>query len=97
MNRPRRIDWTRVLDDIAFVLSAPGPDDAQPQLIGQILLARELNVARGTLRGWMEGSEPKHSDGEKLLDRWRVLTGKSREFAPTMVVVLSAGDFKDGR
>ncbi len=77
------VDWPTLLDELAHVL---GDDD--PAAPGRRVpcstsaLARELSVARMTLVGWMDGSEPKHADGEVLLDRWCALTGKHRTFAP---------------
>ena len=55
-----------------------------------IQLAEALKIPRGTLRGWMDGSEPRHTDGEALLDRWCRMTGKARIFAPTERRSLSA-------
>jgi hypothetical protein len=70
-----RINWPAVLSDIGYQLG-----DGEPCSLS--MLARELGIARMTLQGWIDGSEPKHADGEQLLDRWRSLTGKPREFAP---------------
>lgn len=86
-----RIDWSRVLADIAYVLGEPDPDHSDTRVpCSQERLAAALGVARGTVRGWMDGSEPKHGDGERLLDRWCRLTGKSRIFAPLHRRPLSA-------
>jgi len=75
-----RIDWAAVLDDIAYMLGEV--DGAGRVPVSTVVLATELAVARGTLRGWLEGSEPRHTDGERLLARWCQLTGKPRTFAP---------------
>ncbi len=86
-----RIDWPQVLADIAYLLGEP--DIANPDVrvpCSQERLALSLGVARGTLRGWMDGSEPKHGDGEALLQRWCALTSKARVFAPTERRPLSA-------
>ncbi len=72
----RSIDWPKLLEDLAILLG----EQNQPCSVFE--LAHQLSVPRGTLRGWIDGSEPKHADGEKLLDRWRALSGKPREFAP---------------
>ncbi|HMX12142.1 MAG TPA: hypothetical protein PKE61_14640, partial [Burkholderiaceae bacterium] len=78
-----RIDWRRLLGDIAYMLGEPDPGNPDVRVpCSQERLASALGVARGTLRGWMDGSEPKHGDGERLLDRWVRLTGKARIFAP---------------
>lgn len=76
------IDWPAVLADIAYQLGEMDPTTQRRTPLGRRLLARELNVADGTVRGWQEGSEPRHADGEMLLARWRALTGKPQEFAP---------------
>jgi hypothetical protein len=77
------IDWPRLLSDLAYLLGEAAPNGIGPRVPCNIqALADHLSVPRGTLRGWIDGSEPKHADGEQLLDRWRVLTGKPREFAP---------------
>lgn len=77
------IDWPALLGDVAYLLGDADPADADRRVaVSTSRLAVLLGVPRGTLIGWMEGSEPKHADGEKLIDRWRVLTGKPREFAP---------------
>ena len=90
MSEPR-IDWPAVLGDLAYQLGDPAPGNPDARVpCSQERLASALGVARGTLRGWMDGSEPKHGDGEKLLDRWRVLTGKPRIFAPLERRPLSA-------
>lgn len=85
------IDWPKLLEEVALCLGDP-----DPQLAGQrvpcstLQLADQLAVARGTLRGWLDGSEPKHADGEQLLARWCALTGKDRIFAPRQTRPLSA-------
>lgn len=57
-------------------------------------LARELDIPRSTLRGWIEGQQPGHSDGERLLEYWIKATGKSREQIPRERQSLSAADFR---
>lgn len=86
-----RIDWPALLSDLAHVLGEPdaaNPDARIP--CSTSALARELGIARMTLMGWMDGSEPKHADGEALLLRWCQMTGKARAFAPTERRSLSA-------
>lgn len=78
-----RIDWPKLLEDVAYLLGEPS--QANPDLriaVSQEKLATALDVSRGTLRNWMDGSEPRHSDGETLLFRWCSLSGKARTFAP---------------
>jgi hypothetical protein len=80
----KSIDWPVLLDDIAYIVGEPDPGNPEVRVpCSQNQLANALDVPRGTLRGWMDGSEPRHTDGEKLLDRWCRLTGKGRGFAPT--------------
>lgn len=86
-----RVDFTKVLDDIAYLLGDARLDN--PLLrdpCSQEKLAEALDVPRGTLRGWIDGSEPRHADGEKLLVTWCRLTGKARTFAPASRVLYSA-------
>ena len=76
-----RIDWPKVLDDIAYLLG--DPLQANPILreaVSERELAQHLHVARSTIRGWVEGSEPRHADGEVLIAHWCRLTGKARTF-----------------
>lgn len=78
-----RIDWPTVLSDIAYMLGEPDPANLQVRVpCSQHRLAAELRIVRGQLRNWLDGSEPKHADGEAVLARWSSLTGKDRVFAP---------------
>lgn len=91
MTARHSIDWPRVLGDIAHLLGDPehgNPDARVP--CSQERLSTALDVPRGTLRGWMDGSEPKHGDGQRLLQRWHAMTGKALEFAPLERRPLSA-------
>lgn len=65
-----RTDWFRVLADLARAGA------------GNRAVARRLHVARSTVLGWKSGSEPRHSDGELLLDLWVEATGRPRDEAP---------------
>jgi hypothetical protein len=85
-----RIDWPKVLGEIAYMLGEPVPDGRQRLPCSEVALAAVLEVPRSTLKGWIDGSEPKHSDGERILWRWCVLSGKPRSFAPTERASLSA-------
>lgn len=53
-------------------------------------LAASLGVPRSTLRGWLDGSQPSHPDGERLIAEWMRVTGKPREQVPTERRTLSA-------
>lgn len=85
-----RVDWCRVLGDIAHLLGDVDQPSPTRMPCSQEQLAAALKIPRGTLRGWMDGSEPRHTDGEALLDRWCRMTGKARIFAPTERRSLSA-------
>jgi len=45
-------------------------------------VADHLGVPPSTLLGWKAGSEPKHVDGERLLDLWRAITKRERGDRP---------------
>jgi hypothetical protein len=53
-------------------------------------LAQELGIPRSTIRGWIDGQTPNHTDGERILRYWMQYTGKSREQIPTERPVFSA-------
>jgi len=87
-----RIDWPKVLDDIAYLLGEPQQgNELLRDSVSQEKLAAAIGFPRGTLRNWMAGSEPKHSDGEVLIAWWLRLTGKARTFIPLDRYVHSAG------
>ena len=86
-----RIDWPRVLEEIAHLLgdAEPGfPERVIP--LGAIRLGQALDRPKSTVQGWQLGSMPRHDDGEMLIDRWCQLTGKAREFVPRERRSLSA-------
>jgi hypothetical protein len=90
-----RTDWSSILADLAYLLGEPDPSNREDRTAcGERVLAAHLDVARSTLKGWIDGSEPKHSDGEMLLQRWCALTGKARSFAPLRRVSMSAADVR---
>lgn len=65
-----RIDWFRVLADLNY------------QGLRSQQIADRIQVARTTVVGWKQGAEPKHADGETLLELWVAITGKPRKYAP---------------
>jgi hypothetical protein len=86
-----RIDWPTLLDEIAYMLGDPLPENAELRVpVSVHRLADHLQVARGTLRGWQDGAEPRHGDGEVIIGHWCRLTGKARTFVPVDRYVLSA-------
>ena len=90
-----RIDWPQLLGDMAHLFGEPGPGNPDARTpCSTAKLSTHLDVPRTTLIGWMDGNEPKHMDGERLLLRWCTLTGKPREFAPLERRGLSAAQMR---
>lgn len=90
----QQIDWSRVLEDIAWQLGEA--DLAFPHVrrpAGTRAMAAALHINRSTLLRWVDGAEPRHSDGEMLLAHWCRMTGKSLTFAPRCRASLSAAKF----
>jgi hypothetical protein len=86
-----RIDWSKMLDDIAYLLGDPAPENPLLRVsVSQEKLAKAIGFPRGTVRYWMEGSEPRHGDGEVLIAHWCRLTGKARTFVHVRHYALSA-------
>lgn len=76
-----RIDWPKVLDDIAYLLGEPqAGNDLLRTPVSEKRLAEALQRPRMTVKGWLDGSEPRHSDGEVIITHWERLTGKARTF-----------------
>lgn len=94
MTEPLPIDWVRVLEDIAFALGEPVPDGRQRVPAGASTTAQYLGVSRGALRGWLDGAEPRHSDGELITLAWCRLTGKGQPFVPRTRRALSASQVR---
>lgn len=97
MNADRypHIDWPRLLGDLQYLLGEAANDGSGVVTpAGTPTLAAYLGVKRTTLRGWLDGSEPKHSQGESLIAAWSRLSGKPREFTPITVVSLSAAKMR---
>lgn len=66
------VDWFRVLADLQYAGCANS------------VVAARLNIPQSTLRGWKDGSEPAHGNGERLVRLWCEITGKPREAAPVV-------------
>ncbi len=58
------------------------------------VIARTLDIPRSTLRGWLDGAQPGHAEGERVLALWMQITGKPRELIPTEGRTMSAGDMR---
>jgi hypothetical protein len=64
---PGGVDWWRVIVD----LCRAGHTHES--------IATSIRVGKSTIAGWKEGSEPRHKDGEVLIEMWVEVTGNSRE------------------
>lgn len=85
------VDWPRLLGDIAYLLGDQlHPDSDQRQAVGTPRLAEYLGISRGALRNLLDGTEPRHSDGEAFIREWVRLTGKPAAFVPMARAVFSA-------
>jgi hypothetical protein len=93
MTQQTTVDWPKLLDDLAWLYGDLDPTDPNQRLrvaLGTPTLAERLLVSRGTLRRWLEeGAEPRHFDGEMLIERWVIATGKARQFLPRMALTTS--------
>ena len=49
-----------------------------------------LDVPKSTIISWKAGVEPKHADGERLIQLWEQVTGKQRGCLPTEQRYLNA-------
>jgi len=65
-----RVDWFQVLEDLR---RAGLPCSA---------VAKHLRVPHSTVHGWKMGVEPKHVDGELLVDLWIGITQCNRHQVP---------------
>lgn len=68
--KQRRVDWFRVLADLQYLG------------LTNIDVSSRLDIPRRTVGGWKSGQEPRHVDGDALLDLWCEVTGKSRHMRP---------------
>lgn len=65
-----RTDWFRVLADL------------QRCRLHTRAVARRLGVGKTTVHGWKSGSEPRHSDGERLIALWCQSMNQPRDQVP---------------
>lgn len=77
-----RVNWPAVLADLCC-----GP-------LNVYGLARQLEIPRSTLRGWIDGAEPGHAEGERLIAVWMRMKGKERDSLPMEEASLSAADMR---
>lgn len=80
----RGIDWSQVLGEIAYLLGDEIPGSPMRTPLGTERLARELGISRGAVRSILDGAEPRHSEGERYLERWSALAGKAPALAPRL-------------
>ena len=78
------IDWPLLVSDIAYLRgeAIPGTDRMEP--LGTSELARSCALSRGALRNLLAGTEPRWSEGERLIRIWCSLTGKAASYAPLL-------------
>lgn len=67
-----RVHWRQIIAD----LRARGLSCDQ--------IGARLGRAEATVMGWRDGSQPKHHDGERLIDLWCQATGAHRDAAPVI-------------
>ena len=77
-----RVDWFRIIHDI------------KRHGISMYALEAQVGIAKTTLIGYKQGGDPRHADGEILVNFWCKLTGNGREQLPVERVPLSAADVK---
>lgn len=83
------VDWPTLLGELALLLGEPDVNGIRAP-VTERKLAEHLDIPRMTIHGWINGSEPKHADGEQLIERWCKLTSKDRLFVPQQRRVFSA-------
>lgn len=64
------VDWFRVLADLQFLG------------LTNLDVSRRLVIPHRTIGGWKEGTEPRHMDGEALIELWCSMTSKTRNALP---------------
>lgn len=76
------VDWFRVLDDL------------KRRGFSLYMLEVQVGIPKSTLVGYKQGSEPKHMDGERLIQFWCQVTTNERSAIPTAPVALSVARSK---
>lgn len=66
----RPIDWFAVISEL------------QRRTVTIRVIARKLGRAPITVQSWMHGTEPRHSDGEHVIDLWCARTANVRNSLP---------------
>ena len=65
-----RVDWFRIYADL------------KKSEWSLCRVSRETGIARTTMASWRDGVEPKHADGEAIIEVWEKVTGKCRKDVP---------------
>lgn len=65
-----RVNWFLVIVD----MSRRGYSDTA--------IADAIGTPRSTVRGWKQGAEPRHADGERMILFWCQVTGMGRDTLP---------------
>lgn len=47
-------------------------------------ISAAVDAPKSTVQGWKQGAEPRHSNGEKLIELWCQVTANDRERLPTV-------------
>ena len=68
--QPKQIDWGEILLDL------------RRQGIGLLEVAQRIRIAKSTVYDWSRGAEPRHYDGEALIQLWMEVTGRDRSDLP---------------
>ncbi|CNK10076.1 TPA: hypothetical protein PXJ75_002881 [Yersinia enterocolitica] len=65
-----QIDWFQVITDV------------ERSGMTQQQIAKGIRVAKATLFGWKQGSNPRYDDGEALIRLWELVTDKNPHDLP---------------
>ncbi|ADZ41840.1 TPA: transcriptional regulator [Yersinia enterocolitica] len=65
-----QIDWFQVITDV------------ERSGMTQQQIAKGIHVAKATLFGWKQGSNPRYDDGEALIRLWELVTDKNLHDLP---------------
>lgn len=74
------VDWERVITEV------------RQRGLSTNTIARYIDVPRRTLGAWMDGCQPAHDAGERLIAVWCTVCDRSRIDVPMIAKPLSAAD-----
>ena len=79
----RAVDWFRILADL------------QHLGLSNVCVSKALGVPPRTLGSWKnDGSEPRYSDGDALIEFWAKTTGRDRADSPRMLLPMGPGSVR---